>query len=73
MVDNDTRDNRVTYFHPDLSKVGPMTGRVEFDAYEKEDLFFPDEVFHDGLYDAYGVEGAAGLYLKDATISVIEA
>ena len=59
---------RVTYAHPSLPKL-PMTGVVEHDSWEGEDLFYPDAEFHERLLEWYGYEPEAGLSLGDATVT----
>ena len=52
-----------TFYHPSLSQIGTMTGAIE------DDLFIPDEEFHDRLFHIYGVEGEAGLFLEQGVFT----
>jgi hypothetical protein len=52
-----------TFIHPQLVKVGPMTGHIE------GDVFIPDAKFHTPLYKFYGVEALEGLYLDQGTFT----
>lgn len=60
---NDTTTLKGTFVHPDLAKVGPMTGHIE------DDVFIPDTKFHTPLYKYYGVEALEGLYLDQGTFT----
>lgn len=56
---------RATWTHPSFFEVGTLDGEVRHDPFEGQDLFFPDEVHHRPLFDLYGVEAMAGLYLNE--------
>ena len=59
---------RVTYTHPDLPRL-TMTGTVAHDEWEGEELFYPDDEFHEQLFELYGYDAEAGLFLGGATVS----
>lgn len=61
-------NQRVKYVHPSLAKL-PMTGHVERDAWEGKDMFYPDDEFVDRLFQWYGYDADAGLYLDGATVT----
>ena len=49
---------------PDL----PMVGIIKYDAWEKQDMFYPNKEYHERLLKFYGYEGDAGLYLDTGAI-----
>ena len=53
-------NTRVTFTHPQL---GTMTGCIEHDPHQRQDLFFPDEVHHDDLLNGWGIEPEAGFFI----------
>lgn len=64
-----TPPRRVTYTHPSMPQLPPMTGRVEVDEWEGCETFFPDPEHGDALLSLYGYEPEAGLYLEGATVT----
>lgn len=60
---------RVTYTHPDMPKLPPMTGNIERDDWEGMDMFYPDPQFEAALLSLYGYDAEAGLYLDGATVT----
>jgi len=52
-----------TFVHPNLPKVGTMTG------YAVKDVFIPDTKYHTPLYKLYGIEALEGLYLDGGTFT----
>lgn len=62
----------VTYMTAALPKMGTMTGTVIDDEVEGV-VFMPDEVYHDRLYQLYGYEPEAGLYLTGKGVTVTPA
>ena len=46
-----------------------MTGTVAHDEWEGEELFYPDDEFHEQLFELYGYDAEAGLFLGGATVS----
>jgi hypothetical protein len=46
-----------------------MTGTVAHDEWEGAELFYPDDEFHDRLFELYGYDALAGLFLRGATVS----
>lgn len=60
---------RVTYTHPSLPQMPPMTGRIERDDWEGVDMFYPDPQHAPSLLSLYGYDDEAGLYLDGATVT----
>lgn len=60
---------RVTYTHPAMPQLPPMTGTIAWDEWEGCDMFYPDPPHHTPLLSLYGYEPEAGLYLDDATVT----
>ena len=54
-----TNGTKGTFSHPELPKMGTMTGVIENDR--EGTLFIPDLEFHDRLYKIYWIEPEAGL------------
>lgn len=59
---------RVTFTLNALARMGTMTGTIIDDEFTGV-VFMPDEVYHDRLYQLYGYEPEAGLYLEGATVT----
>jgi len=59
---------RVTYTAASIPKMGTMTGTIVDDEFTGV-VFMPDEAYHDRLYQLYGYEPEAGLYLEGATVT----
>lgn len=66
MVENMMPGTSVVYSHPDFP--GEMTGVIEFDEFEKSNVFIPDAPFHKRLL-RLGYEPEAGLHLDGATVT----
>lgn len=65
-MNNATKANG-TFVHPQLTKMGTMTGHV---VTERGILvFMPDEKYHDKLFDVYGIEALEGLYVNQGTFT----
>lgn len=60
---------RVTYTHPDMPLLPPMTGNLERDDWEGCDMFYPDPQHAPALFSLYGYDDEAGLYLDGATVT----
>lgn len=60
---------RVTYTHPSMPKLPPMTGILERDDWEGVDMFYPDPTHAASLLSLYGYDADAGLYLDGATVT----
>ena len=60
---------RVTYTHPDMPLLPPMTGILERDDWEGCDMFYPDPQHAPALFSLYGYDDVAGLYLDGATVT----
>ena len=60
---------RVTFTHPSLPLLPPMSGTVERDTWEGCDMFYPDPPHHTDLLSLYGYEPEAGLYLDGAAVT----
>jgi hypothetical protein len=60
---------RVTYTHPSMPQLPPMTGVVEWDDWEGQALFYPDTFHGAGLLSLYGYDPEAGLYLDGAVVT----
>lgn len=60
---------RVTFTHPSMPKLPPMSGVIEWDDWEGCGMFYPDAPHHATLLSLYGYEPEAGLYLDGATVT----
>jgi hypothetical protein len=58
---------RATYSHPNLSRCGTMTGRLEHDPMEGKVVFIPDEAHAKDVL-SYGYEPEGGLGLEGAVV-----
>jgi hypothetical protein len=65
LAENMAPGTSVKYSHPEFP--GEMTGVIEFDAFEKSNVFIPDAPFHKRLL-RLGYEPEAGLSLDGATV-----
>lgn len=69
-MDNTTtpiKGTRGTFTHPDLPRMGKMTGTIGEDK-----VFLPDEKYHHKLFDLYGVEALEGLLLDGGGFVPVE-
>lgn len=64
-----TTPRRVTYTHPSMPLLPPMTGTIEWDEWEGCGMFYPDPQFAGALTSLYGYDDVAGLYLDSATVT----
>lgn len=62
----------VAYTAASLPKMGTMTGTIVDDEYSGV-VFMPDEVYHDRLYQLYGYEPEAGLFIEGKGVTVTAA
>lgn len=68
MVENLMHGTKVTYSHPSFPE--EMTGVIEFDEFEKTNVFIPDAPFLKRLL-RLGYEPEAGLHLDGATVTPV--
>ena len=61
-------ERRVTFSHPDLRRLGTMTGVVRTTDWDGE-MFYPDQKHHADLVKYYGTEPEGGLYLDGANVN----
>lgn len=59
----------VTYTAASLPKMGTMTGTIIDDEFTGV-VFMPDEQFHEKLYQLYGYEPEAGLFVYEKGVTV---
>jgi hypothetical protein len=64
---NNATTTKGTFVHPQLPKMGTMTGHVVTERGEL--VFMPDEKYHDKLFNLYDVEALEGLYVNQGTFT----
>lgn len=73
-MENTNTKRSATWFHPsdtELLDLGVLTGHIEFDEWEGQDMFYPDEKFHAELYKR-GFEPVAGFWLTEAKWAYVD-
>ena len=63
---------RVTYTAASIPDMGTMTGTIVDDEFTGV-VFMPDQQYHDRLYQLYGYEPEAGLFIDEEGVTVTAA